>query len=431
MVMTLCGYALVLGSFLSYTQPALVPITLLGYGLAVGALILSVFAGRELSRAVAQRVAIFTFLLALVTFVSAFTGGRGNIKIMRLAQEFLYPATAGILLLVGHRILVFALDCRAGISALIKLPKLFRLIRVAKPQLVQCWMYHANLFGGLAAKAGGLGPIIWGIRHTSLESNKRATRLVSWMCAKLSLWIPKAIVCCSFSSSEVHQAYGYDVAKLKVICNGYDTSLFLPDRALREELRSELNLNNQQLVLGMVGRWNPQKDHDNLLCALSIIKKQGQDFVCLLIGPQMDRNNNELLSLIDSYHLQSQFKLLGSRSDIPSVMNGLDVHILSSAFGEAFPNVVAEAMACGTPCAVTDVGDAAMIVGNPEWVAPPKDPEHLANAIINILNALEREGRDAVGARCRKRIEENFSLSRMVDAYQVLWKRILIRHENA
>jgi glycosyltransferase involved in cell wall biosynthesis len=315
---------------------------------------------------------------------------------------------------------VFTLGCRAGISALIKLPGLVRLIQTANPKAVQCWMYHANLMGGIAAKFAGINRIVWGIRHTSLEKDKLATRIVSWLCARLSGGVPTIIVCCSDSSAIIHESYGYEAAKLTVVYNGYDTSCFRTGRSMREKLRLELNLNDQQIVLGMVGRWNPLKDHQNLLRALSVLKKRGHDLACLLIGPQMDRNNHELMRLVYDLDLDRQIKLLGSRTDIPAVMNGLDIHVLSSS-GEAFPNVVAEAMACGTPCVVTDVGDAAMIVENPDWVAPPKNPERLAEAIINVLDALEREGRDAVGARCRKRIEENFSLSRMVDAYQELW----------
>ncbi len=324
-------------------------------------------------------------------------------------------------LLTQHGVEVYTLGCRAGLSAFYTIPRFVRMIRASDPLVVQCWMYHGNLIGGVAAKIAGAKRIIWGIRHTSLENNKTTTRLVSWICAKISRIIPSVIVCCSDSSSAIHKKYGYDASRIQVVYNGYDTSIFKLDQSMRDQFRRELGITQQHLVLGMVGRWNPQKDHNNLLGAMAELKKRGYDFTCLLIGTQLDPGNPQIVQLIEDYDLNNQVTLLGSRSDIPSVMNGLDVHVLSSAYGEAFPNVVAEAMACGTPCAVTDVGDAAMIVGNLEWVAPPKDPERLADAIIYVLNALEREGRDAVGARCRRRIEENFSLSRMVDAYQALW----------
>ncbi len=132
----------------------------------------------------------------------------------------------------------------------------------------------------------------------------------------------------------------------------------------------------------MVARYDPQKDHNNLLNALALIKQMS--IHCILVGEEMTFRNTELTALIKEYDLQDRVTLLGPQDNIPSIMNALDVHVLSSV-GEAFPNVLAEAMACGTPCVATDVGDAALIVGETGWIVPPSDPESLAQALADVV----------------------------------------------
>src|SRR5690606_24672905 len=133
--------------------------------------------------------------------------------------------------------------------------------------------------------------------------------------------------------------------------------------------------------IGMVARYHPQKDHGNLIDALKRLKHNHQNtFTCLLVGDGMTQGNIELKQRIEQAGLGKNVMLLGPRTDIVAIMNALDIHVLSS-LGEAFPNVVAEAMACGTPCVITDVGDAALIVGDTGWIAPPCNDSALANAI--------------------------------------------------
>jgi glycosyltransferase involved in cell wall biosynthesis len=139
----------------------------------------------------------------------------------------------------------------------------------------------------------------------------------------------------------------------------------------------------------------------------------------------MDGNNAMLTKLNDSLGLADQLILAGPRDDIPGVMNALDLHVLSSAYGEAFPNVVCEAMACGTPCVVTDVGDAALIVGKAGWVVPARDAQALADGIKQALAAVAAAGRAVLARDCRSRIEENFSVDRMVKRYRDLWESTL------
>ncbi|SFU57912.1 Glycosyltransferase involved in cell wall bisynthesis [Nitrosomonas eutropha] len=319
---------------------------------------------------------------------------------------------------------VFCLNMPRGRITPGGLWRLWQLLRQIHPQVVQTWMYHADLIGGVIARLAGVKQVFWGIRHSTLDTEKsrRSTIWVARLCARISSRIPSTIICCAQKALEVHRDLGYAVDKLRVIPNGYDLVRFRVDGDARAQLRAEWGVGNRWL-LGMVGRFDPLKDHKNLLNALAVIKNQGVDFGCVLAGRDLDRNNAQLMTWLAEHNLTSEVRLLGQRTDIPDVMNALDVHVLSSS-SEAFPNVVAEAMACGTPAVVTDVGDAAVIVGEVGWVVPPKDPEALADALLRAHAAMQSGV--AWQARCiaaRGRVQDHFSLERMIESYHLVWQQ--------
>ncbi|HEX4301143.1 MAG TPA: glycosyltransferase, partial [Rhizomicrobium sp.] len=301
--------------------------------------------------------------------------------------------------------------------------KLLRLIRRSRPDVVQTWMYHANLVGGVAARACGVRKVIWGLRHTDLAPGSigGSTRLVNRACAVLSGVVPSVIVACAQRAAEVHEAAGYDRRKLVVIPNGYDLSRFAPDGAAGLAVRAELGIPAGAPVLGLVARFNPQKNHAGLLEAVARLRSSHPDLQVILAGRDCSADNSVLADM--AARTGVPVHLIGPRRDVPAVMNALDLHVLASGSGEAFPNVVAEAMACGTPCVVTDVGDAARIVGDTGWVAPVGDSIALENAILAAL--AERRDAAAWGRRkqdARARVASHFSLQRMVSAYAALWE---------
>jgi len=232
------------------------------------------------------------------------------------------------------------------------------------------------------------------------------------MLAHLSRIVPHRIAVCAQKAVDVHGALGYDL------------TLFAPDDASRVRLREQWLISDELLLLGMVGRFDPQKDQANLIDALALLRQQGVAFVCVFVGPGMDVDNASLMQHIMNAGLVDQVHLLGSREDIPAVMNALDLHVLSSSYGEAFPNVLAEAMACGTPCVTTDVGDAAVIVGETGWVVPPCNSDALSIGIESAL--LERRDQPKVWAArqaaVRNRIMASFSLEKMISAYSGVWQ---------
>lgn len=302
-----------------------------------------------------------------------------------------------------------------------------RLIKERQPDVVQTWMYHSDLLGGLAARSAGVKAISWGIRNSGafLEKSSRSARIVLRLCARLSRRIPAAIVCCAQDAAERHKAVGYDGDRMVVINNGYDLARFSPDPLGRERLRKEWDVPADVPLIGCVARWDPLKDHENLLRAIAALEAEDKagNMRCALIGRGMTADNQALSAIIEQFGLRSRIILVGPRDDIPAVMNALDVHVLSSR-AEGFPNVVAEAMACGTPCVVTQVGDAARIVGDAGWVAPAERPGALAGAIGSALAAVAEYGRNTVGEHGRERVQSEFALDRMVKGYLQVWRKI-------
>lgn len=301
---------------------------------------------------------------------------------------------------------------------------LVKLIRLEKPSLVQTWMYHADLLGGIAAKLAGIKRVFWGIRLSASEMGreKKSTILIARISAALSPWIPERIVCCANDAAMTHAKLGYARTKLVVIPNGYDLSRFRPDPISRERLRNEFRLRDNDLLLGSVGRFHPQKDHECLLKALVELSKRGVRFQCLLVGNKMNSDNRALKVLIDDLNLTDNVYLAGPRADIQEVMNGIDVHVLSSR-SEGFPNVVAEAMACGTPCASTDVGDVREIIGDTGMVCGPGSPVELAQNIFQLVNEKHANEKDWFQRqnKCRTRIMERYSILNFVNEYESAW----------
>ena len=328
-------------------------------------------------------------------------------------------------LLEKNNIKVHCLNMQRNRISLVSLWWLFTFLRQQKPNIVQTWMYHADLIGGVFAKLAGIKSVFWNVRHSTLEpgKSKRSTIWISKACTYISSWVPNKIVYCAYESKVVHETLGYTPSKAEIIGNGYDLSHFNVDITARTSFRSEVGVTNEDILVGMIGRFDPQKDHANILRALSLVKKTGYTFKLVLIGQGMDSHNQSLLNLIRENQLKEHVTLLSQREDIPTVMNGIDLHVLSSSFGEAFPNVLAEAMACGTPCITTNVGDAALIVDRTGWAVPPKQHQALANSIIEAINEKETNEQAWLQRKkdCRRRIVANFSIEKMVSRYHQVW----------
>lgn len=320
---------------------------------------------------------------------------------------------------------VVELAVSPGSSAFLAVPRLRGIIRAWNPDLVQTWMYHSDLLGGLAARLAGNPPVVWGLHHADLDPklNKRSTLWVAGTCARLSGWLPSSIVCCSEATRRVHADFGYEAEKMHVIPNGYEVDEFRPDPAARAEVRRELGLTDDDFVVGMVGRYHPLKDHRNFLAAARLLLDAGDKARFVLCGLGVDEASDELMALVDRYGLREVTNLLGERKDPQRIMNSFDLGTIASA-GEGFPNVVCEMMLCGISCVVTDVGDAALIVGQTGDVVPRADAPALAEGWRQMLR-LGAEGRRAKGASARLRIVQNYSAEAISLRYHQLWSDIV------
>jgi glycosyltransferase involved in cell wall biosynthesis len=298
-------------------------------------------------------------------------------------------------------------------------------IRESKPDVIHTWMYHANLVGSLAARLAGNVPVVWGIHHTVLDPrvDKRRTMFVNRACALLSGRLPARIVLCSQAAMPIHKELGYDTERLEVIPNGFDLEQVKPDPAARASVREELGVSEDAFLIGLAARFHPQKDHRNFVRAAARLHRQFPNAHFLLCGRDVTWQNAELAGWIDQEGIRTCCHLLGPREDVVRLFAAMDVATTASLSGEAFPLVIGEAMACGTPCVVTDVGDSALIVGDTGAVVPPRNDAALAESWRKLLEA-GPEARRRLGMAARRRVQEHFSLPSIVERYQAVYSEL-------
>jgi glycosyltransferase involved in cell wall biosynthesis len=318
---------------------------------------------------------------------------------------------------------VISLNAKPGRVPFAAVFWLVRFMRSARPDVVQTWMLHADCIGGIAARIAGIRRVYWGVHHTTFDtSTPIQTKCVFVLNGMLSHVIPRKIICCSAASLKHLARSWYNSKKLLCVQNGYDVERFKPDPGRNRQYLQSTTL-EQLPVLCVIGRFHPQKDHATLFHALATVKNMGYRFLCRCVGQGVDNHNRELTTLLANLKLDTDVVLEGPSSNVPDVLLSSDILVFSSSFGEAFPNVLNEAMACAVPCVTTDVGDAALIVGETGWVAPPRNPDLLATQIINALIEFKRSDEfQQRRERARDRIVRNFTIDRMIRNYNYVWK---------
>ncbi|ARV62585.1 glycoside hydrolase [Nostocales cyanobacterium HT-58-2] len=327
---------------------------------------------------------------------------------------------------------VYTIGMKPGMPTPAVIWRLLHTVHHLKPALIQGWMYHGNLAAHLASFFSfNKIPVLWSIHHsiTSLKSEKRMTAEIIKLSAIISKFTDQ-IIYVSYNSKRQHEAINYCRDQSCVIPNGFDTSLFQPSFEARLSLRSELGLPNESFLIGLIGRYHPMKDHANFLRASALLLKNFPNIHFVLAGSKVEQQNPILYQLIQDLGIFNQVHLLGERSDMPCLIAALDIVTSASAYGEAFPLVIGEAMSCGVPCVVTDVGDSAQLVGNTGSVVPPQNSEALANAWQELI-LLGVEGKEALGKAARTRIIESFSLETVVAQYEKLYERVLAKKFNS
>jgi glycosyltransferase involved in cell wall biosynthesis len=305
--------------------------------------------------------------------------------------------------------------------------RLVRALRDCKPDVVHTMMPHADLLGGIAARLCGIRAVMWGLHMSNFaaDMNSSATLKVIRLCARLSAWVPMRIASVARSSCDAHVQMGYVADRFVVIPNGFDFSVFHPDRQARGDVRAELGLHADTALVGVIGRFDVQKNQRGFCTAMARLLALRPDTHALLAGTDINSDNAELKAWMHAAGITQRCHLLGPRSDVPRLMAALDVLMLPS-MGEAFPNVVGEAMACGLPCAVTEVGDAALMVGALGRVVPKGDMQALGEACALLL-ALDVGAREQLSQQIVQDVQQRFEIGavtrRFVDEYQTMRAR--------
>jgi glycosyltransferase involved in cell wall biosynthesis len=303
--------------------------------------------------------------------------------------------------------------------------RLAKHLRGLRPHVVQTWMDHSNLIGGLAARLATSAKVVWGIHHSNHVKGvaKRSTLATVGACAKLSRRVPSRIICVSEHAATLYSQRGFATERITVIPNGFDTTKLRPDAEARASIRRELGLPGDTPLIGLAARHDPFKDHDNFFRAAALLAQRRPDVHFLLCGFGIERSNATVAKQVDELGLTSRCHLLGPRRDMPRIHASLDIET-SSSISEAFPLVLGEAMACGVPCVATDVGDSSLIIGDTGKLVPPRDPAALA-AGWDALLSMDPGARAALGLAARRRVVERFDLTAVTRRYEAVYEGVL------
>ena len=314
------------------------------------------------------------------------------------------------------------------VTALIKLLKILRQIN---PDLIQGWLSHGNLIVSLMSffKPYRLSTL-WNIRHTAFARGeiKHTTLLIIKLLSLLS-FLPRKIIFNSKAGADDHYRMGYRRDKSCIIPNGFDMKLFMQSDKERRSIRSELNIPEEAMIIGLIGRFHPLKDHSSFLKAGAELLNNKRETYFLLAGRDVDWENRHLKHIIEKLGISEKVIMLGERRDIYRITAALDIATCSSV-AEGFPNVIGEAMSCGVPCVVTDVGDSAWLVGDFGIVVPPRNHVALCEAWLTLIEMGSAE-RQILGEKARKRIEEHFSIEMIVKKYEQLYEEQIRKHSAA
>jgi len=311
-------------------------------------------------------------------------------------------------------------------SSILSIPRVFfKLIRVMhnnRHAVVQTWMYHADLLGGLASIISGNRRVVWNIRGTYIpQEGISLTGVVIKFCKFLSHKVPAKIICCSEVARNHHISLGYSQNNMEIIPNGYRIGDYSTN-GLRSKIRGELSIENDAIVVGTIGRLDPLKDYGNFMsAALKVIEKH-PNVKFLMVGRGLEKGGRQLKKVTGFDFDMDNFILLGERRNVNRYLEAMDIYCMSSS-SEGFPNAVCEAMAMRVPCVSTDAGDAKNIVSSTGLIVPTKNYIALAEA-LNDMISLKVSKRLDLGTKARMRIENNYSIDYVLRRYEKVYEKL-------
>ena len=303
---------------------------------------------------------------------------------------------------------------------------LTRIIRRERPDIVQTWLYHADFLGLVATCfVRPRPPVVWNVRCSDMDLHAYAwtTRVLVRLLAHLSRR-PAAVMVNSIAGQRWHDRLGYRPRRWLVCPNGFPTDRLRPDAAVRARRRADLGLPEATVVFVCAARVDPMKDHGNLLAAFDRVRKRLPCARLMLLGQGTKADTGSLEPLAADPDLAAGVLRFGETTDgYAEILQAADVFVLPSAFGEGFPNVLGEAMCLELPCVATDVGDAAAIVGETGRIVPPRAPDALAWAMIELAE-LGGSDRRTLGRAARERILATYDLDSVRQRYARLYRRL-------
>lgn len=384
--------------------------------------------------------------MRILHIISGLGVGGAETLLYRLAQVSQNARTEHLVIsmssvgIMGARLQTLGVEVRAlgmgtGVPQPLLVRKLINWIVEYEPDVVQTWMYHADLVGGfaariarrmLASKAPSMGRfgLFWAIHQSEYPKFGADPKLgvVAKCCALGSSRMPDLIICCAETARANHVKGGYDPARMHVIHNGFDVELFKPRPDARGDLRRLLGVAEATPIVGIVGRYHEVKDYDNFIGAAARVHRQMPGCRFVMIGHELDANNRALQESLEAAGVRPAFHLLGPRDDVQALVPGFDVFCLSSR-SEGFPTVIGEAMASGVPCVATDVGDTAVLIGDAGLVVPPRDSHALAEGLLALLSKSDDERRN-LGESARRRILSVYSIESTWQKYESVYSAV-------
>lgn len=324
---------------------------------------------------------------------------------------------------------VFSLNLTRGSASLGGAIRAINKCRQIRPHLIVTWMYQADLLAAFLQIATiGQIPVVWNLRTSAtVDLVGRTSGVVRSLCAHLSKYVPSKIVCNSPAVQAAHTEIGYHCEQMVVIPNGYDLTVFKPNRGDRDSVRAELGIPMTSKLVGMFARWDPAKDYKSFLNAAAQISGRHSDVHFLLSGEGTELARNEISKLSSVSDCVRRFHVMGLRHDMARLHASLDIGVLMSRMNEGFPNSIAESMACGVPCIVSDAGGAAYVVGNAGRVVPKGDVDSLV-CEMNQLLSLSCGQLRAMGNEARKRIASSFDMNEVAGRHLGLWRSLCSSH---
>lgn len=316
------------------------------------------------------------------------------------------------------------LNMQNGRPSLAAFRQLNKCIKNFSPDIIQGWMHHGNLMASIGAIFATNKPkIIWNVRQTvyDLKSERLNTRWVIRLNSFISNQ-PKTIIYNSKLSRAQHEDLGFKKTFGVFLPNGFDVDHWTDNSDNAAATRKILKINKDVKIISFAARYHVNKDIPTFLTSLQKILSLNNDVHCVILGRDTGPENHMLKPYYDQLPLE-RIHFLGQRNDMEKLLPAFTIHCLSSKKGEAFPNILGEAMACGVPCVSTNVGDSSYVLGDSGIVVPPEDPEKLALAVLDILNEapsqyLERR------QLARNRIFNKFSISKVTKSYIELYDTI-------